>query len=194
MTTEPESPGIPHAPAERNGAAFRPDAGTLIGRGAGKAIGELLLPLFQALPQMIAQALGDKPMCGKCALARARWDRVYGDQMTFARLRACQAAEISPDDPAAAGLNLAEFLPPELLPGAPGPDAMPATYQAIAYVNGWGLCHPHVQAEEAVQAAAEPAQVPQRPPLLLARPGVGVTAAASAARQNAPGMPGYAAP
>ena len=206
MTTQPEGGQLPADHAEQNGAAFRPGPGAAIGRAAGQVIAAVLKPAFDALPQMLGRAVTEAlgasaEVCGKCAFERAKWDRIHGEEMTFARLRACAAEGIEPGDPRAAGLDLAPFLAPELHPGAPGGQGMPVPYLKATTVGGTDLCHPHIQAAEAEQAAIDAASAatpqpaaPPQPGLLLARPGADVHAVAAAARVNAPGVPGYASP
>jgi hypothetical protein len=198
----PAGTQLPADHAPENGAAFRRSPASQIGHAAGQAIAAILKPVFEALPAQFRDALGaNAEVCGKCAFERAKWDRVHGEEMTFARLRACEAAGIEPGDPRAPGLDLAPFLAPELHPGAPGGQGMPVPYLRATSVGGTALCHPHIQAAEAEQAAidataapaAQPAE-PQQPGLLLARPGADVHAIAKAARVNAPGVPGYASP
>jgi len=203
-------------PPEQLPAGLRPrpkDPAEAFARTLGAVLTEVLPG---ATTQALMTALRAEPeqghVCARCALNRCRWDRIHSGQLREVWEQACEAAGISQDDPAAGSLDLTAYLPGDLKPGAP--DGLPMSYPAVTTIAGWELCGMHVAGQEAAQAQREEAEEAQRaasaeaaapraaqpqpagPPaqLLIPPRGMSAATAAAAARQNVPGIPGYAEP
>jgi hypothetical protein len=189
---------IPESPVQDvpPGAAFQPDETTATLRAVRamtKAIGDLDQVLgklvVEALPAALAQAFrglpSDQRACARCAVRQARFSRLHGEQMVFAMRRAAEANGISADDPAAANLDLTDFLPEELRPDPANPvddNRVPTVYPEYTAVGGTPLCLYDARAYELETAAQQ--QTAGRPGLLAAPAGMSATVAARLASQG----------
>jgi len=152
------------------------------------------------LARAVAAALADtRPMCGKCAVQKADFNRDNADAIQFAWMKACEAAGVEPEDPAALQLQpqMIANLPAELQPDQDDPIhpvRWPVGFPMFTQIAGWGLCVFHVEADAAAAAgkqhhaapAPEPAQpaVPRKP-FLIAN-SWDVASVAAAARRGMP--------
>lgn len=176
-----------------NGAAFKPDAGTLIGRAAGKAVAAELGPvlgstfaqLTQFLPQLVAQGVAQalqqvpvrtRRLCAKCLATRIGWEAAHEPEMKSAITSAMAANGITDErDPRIAQLELAPFLPDHLQPGSGSPMQMPQIMDAVTVAAGDEVCPVHLPGTP---------QQPGRRGLLIPPPGMTASAAARLVSQT----------
>lgn len=186
---------------------LRPDPASQFGIALGHVLTDVLPRLISR--SLLAALREDGHVCARCALARCRWEREHAADLQGAWERACDAAGLMRDDPAAQALDMTPYLPPDLAPGMP--DGLPPSYPAVTVIGGWELCAVHVAEQEAAQARREaqeesarlaaleaaaggPPQSEPARPLLVTPPGMSASAAAREASRNVPGLPGYAEP
>lgn len=176
--------------ASPNGAAAVHTAGQAAGDITAQHLAGLQRILAQ-LPGMVANAvasaLQQAParsgwMCVQCLLARGQWEVDHMGELRAAHAMAVDAAGIAATDPGAAGLDLTQFLRPELLPG--GAEQAPPQFDATVMVNGTGFCPAHTPGNPAAAAVGTGGGGLIRTPA-----GMNVHAAARVA-MTAPGLPG----
>ena len=220
-TSQPSQPAGEQTSQPGNGLppGFRT---SLVAKAIAAGISEQLGPFLSAIPgalagslaQVIATTPAKTPPCAACVVRRVTWEDKYKGVVADAEA-AAQAAYASIQDMLKTAAEREETLDPETLPSQNPADYMPehlrpheslpffkdhlpSVMDGLTPVGGTWFCMydlPGVpaMAEDGNPAPAQPAQpTPPRDQILLAPPGMSVTAAAKAARQNQPGMPGYA--
>lgn len=204
MTSQPPSRPDPSS----NGAAFHPDAASLIGAAVGRQLsgmlGELLpAALGQALAQAIATTPPKLPPCAACLVQRLNWEARHLPELQAAQAQAefqtqvvMQAAAKmkadagEPFDPAAVEpVSVLAFLPEPLHPHPEKPwdgDRMPQVLDATTIANGSLSCAFHIPGAPGPNGQL----ATQAKPIILAPGGISLSAVAAMASRPNPNMPG----
>lgn len=112
------------------------------------AIAGMLPQLPQAIGGIVQQVLQQtsvqtrQHLCAQCIVTRMTWNLAHSAELAAALGAAAEAAGLNPDDPRAAQLDPAPFLPEHLQIGQR--EGIPQVRPAVTTVGGTEVCSEHI--------------------------------------------------